>query len=100
MARQHVDFIDQIDLEATTRRGVLHVVQQVARIFDFGARGGIDFDQIDKTPLLDFPAVITHAAWRSGDPGFAVQAFCQQTGNRGFTDAARAGEKIRVMDAS
>ena len=100
VARQHVHFIDQVDLEAAARRGVLHVIEQIAGIFHFGARGGVDLDQIDKTPLLDLAAVITYAARRGGDPGFAVETFCQQTGNRGLTDAAGAGEKIGVMDAT
>src|SRR5690606_148598 len=52
VARQHVHFIDQVDLEAATRRGVLHVVEQIAGIFHFGTRGGVDLDQVDKTPLL------------------------------------------------
>ena len=92
VARQHVHFIDQIDLEAATRRGVLDVIQQIAGVFDFRARCSIDLNQIDKTPLLDFTAVITYAARCGGDPGFAVEAFCQQTGNRRFADAARAGK--------
>ena len=100
VARQHVHFIDQIDLEAATRRGVLHVVEQIAGVFHFGARGGVDLNQIDKTPLLDLTTVVAHAARGGGDPGFAVQTFCQQTGNRGFTDAAGAGKKIGVMDAT
>lgn len=45
-----MDFIDQIDLEATAGRRVLDVIQQIAGIFDFGARGGIDLNQIDKAP--------------------------------------------------
>ena len=100
VTRQHVHFIDQVDLEAATRRGVLHVIEQIASVFHFGARGGVDLNQIDKTPLLDFPAVIAHAARRGGNPGFAVEAFRQQTGNRGLTDAAGAGKKIGVMDAT
>ena len=100
VARQHVHFIDQIDLEAAARRGVLHVVEQIAGVFHLGARGGVDLDQIDKTPLLDLTTVVAHAARGGGDPGFAVQTFCQQTGNRGFTDATGAGEKIGVMDAT
>ena len=54
----------------------------------------------DTRDLLDLPAVVTYAARGGGDPGFAVQTFCQQTGNRGFTDAAGAGKKIGVMDAT
>ena len=100
VARQHVHFIDQIDLEASARRGVLHVIEQIAGVFHFGTRGGVDLDQIDKAPLLDLPAVVTHATRGGGDPGFAVETFCQQTGNRGLTDAAGAGKKIGVMDAT
>ncbi len=77
VARQHVHFIDQIDLEAAARRGVLDVIQQIAGIFNFRARGGIDLNQIDKAPLLDFTAVVADAARRGGDPAFAVEAFRQ-----------------------
>ncbi len=67
-----MDFIDQIDLEATAGRRVLHVIQQIAGIFDFGARSGIDLYQIDKAPLFYFTAVIADAAWRGGNTGFTV----------------------------
>ena len=46
--------------------------QQIAGIFDFGTRGGIDLYQIDKAPLFYFTAVIADAASRGGDAGFAV----------------------------
>ena len=65
-------FVDQIDLKAAAGRRVLDVIQQVAGIFNFGARGGVDFNQIDKAPLLDFTTVIAHAARRRGNAGFAV----------------------------
>ncbi|CSB45403.1 Uncharacterised protein [Vibrio cholerae] len=32
-----MNFIDQVNFEASTRRFVLHVVEQFARIFHFGA---------------------------------------------------------------
>ncbi|CNT61380.1 Uncharacterised protein [Salmonella enterica subsp. enterica serovar Bovismorbificans] len=99
MARQHVDFIDQIDFKATARRRVLDVIQQVAGVFDFGTRSGINLNEIDKTPLLNFLTVIANAARRRGNTGFAVQPLRQQSGDRGFTDAARAGKKICVMNA-
>ena len=66
-------FIDQIDFEAAAGRGVLHVVEQIAGIFNFGARCGIDLDQIDKAALLDFTAVITNATRRCGDAGRFAQ---------------------------
>jgi hypothetical protein len=98
VAREHVDFIDQVNLETATRRGVLHVIEQIASIFHFGSGGGIDLDQIDKAPLLNLTAVITLATGRRGDACFAVQTFGQQPRNGGFTHAARAGEQIGVMD--
>ena len=65
-------FVDEINFETTTRRSVLDVIQQVAGIFDFGTRGGVDFNQIDKAPLFYFTAVIADAAWRGGNTGFTV----------------------------
>ncbi len=65
-------FVDEINFETTTRRSVLDVIQQVASVFNFSARGGVDFNQIDKAPLLDFTTVIAHAARRRGNAGFAV----------------------------
>ena len=64
VAGKHVHFVDQIDFETTTRRRVLNVIQQIAGIFDFGSRGGVDLQQINKTALLNLTAIITHAAWR------------------------------------
>ena len=86
-------FIDQVDLKATARRGVLHVVQQIARVFDFSARRGVDFNQIDKAALFDFTAVVAYATWRGGNAGFAIEPFGQQTRNSGLSDAAGAGKR-------
>src|SRR5690606_27744088 len=44
--REHVHFVDQVDLVAAARGGVLHVVEQLAGVVDLGARGGVDFDQV------------------------------------------------------
>ena len=51
---QHVHFVDQVDLEAPTGRCVLHVFQQLAGVFNLGAAGGVDLDQVNKTPLVNF----------------------------------------------
>jgi hypothetical protein len=93
-------FIDQIDFEAATRRGVLHVVEQIAGIFNFGTRCGVNLNQIDKAALLNFTAVITLTTGGGSDTGFAVKAFGQQTRNSGFPYSAGAGEEISMMDAS
>ncbi len=98
VAREHVHFVDQVDLEAAARRRVLDVVQQIAGIFHLGSGSGVDLDQIDEAPLLDLAAVVALAARRGGDAGFTVQAFGQQAGDGGFPHAARAREQIGVMD--
>ena len=48
-----MDFVDEIDLKAAAGRRVLDVVQQIAGIFDFGSRGGVNLNQIDKAPLFN-----------------------------------------------
>ncbi len=100
VARQHMHFVYQVDFEAATGRRVLDVIQQVAGIFNLGTRGGVNLNQIDKAPLLDFAAVVAHAARRRSDAGLAVQPLRQQTGNRGLSDAAGAGKEIRMVNAS
>lgn len=45
-----MDFVDEIDLKAAAGWRVLDVVQQIAGIFDFGSRGGVNLNQIDKAP--------------------------------------------------
>ena len=54
VAGEHVHFVDQVDLEAPTGRCVLHVFQQLAGVFNLGAAGGVDLDQVNKTPLVNF----------------------------------------------
>ncbi len=99
VAREHVHFIDKINFKASTSGRVLHVIQQIAGIFDLCARCGVDFNQINETALLNFTAVIAHAAGGGSNARFAIQPFGEQSRNRGFSDATRAGKQISVMNA-
>jgi hypothetical protein len=56
MRRQHVHFVDQVDLEAPTCRQVLDVLQELARVIDLRARCRIHLDQVDETALVDLAA--------------------------------------------
>ncbi len=100
VARQHMHFIDQVDLKAAARGRILHVVQQIARILHLGARRGVDLDQIDKAALFDLATVVAFAARRGGDAGFAVESLRQQARDGGFAHAARAGKEIGMMETS
>ena len=92
VAGEHVHFVDQVDLEAPTARRVLHVVQQLASVFDLGAARGVDLDQVDETAFVDLPAHRTFAAGRGSDTGFTVQAFGDDPRDGGLADPARASE--------
>ena len=54
MFRQHVDFVDQVYLEAAPGRRILHVVEQFPGIVNLGFRCRVDLDQIDEPALIDF----------------------------------------------
>ncbi len=99
VGREHVHFVDQVDLEAPTARGVLHVIEQFAGVLDLGAAGGVDLDQVDETAFVDLPAYRTGAAGRGGDAGFAVQALGDDTGNGGLAHAPGTGEQVGVVQA-
>ena len=60
--REHVHLVDQVHLVATTAGCVLHILQQLACVIDTGARRSIDLDQVNKTPLGNFPAGRAFAA--------------------------------------
>ena len=98
--RQHVHFVDEVDLVAAARRRVLHVVEQLARVVDFGARGGVDFDQVDEAPFVDLAAGAALAAGRRRHAGLAVERLREDARDGGFAYAARAGEQERVVHAA
>ncbi|MNS09391.1 hypothetical protein D3C72_408780 [compost metagenome] len=90
-------FVDQVDLEAPTARGVLHVVEQFAGIFDLGAARGVDLDQVDKAAFVDFA---THRAFATGgrsDTCLAVKAFGNDPRDGGLADPTGTGEEVGVV---
>ena len=99
-ARKHVYLVNQIHFEAPFHRRIGHVIEQIARIVHAGARCRIHFDQIGKTAGIYFQTVLARAARMAAHAiGQTIQGFGENTGNRRFAHAARAGKKIGVMDA-
>ncbi len=96
---EHVHFVDQVDLEASTTRRILHVVQQLAGILDLGTAGGVHFDQIDEAPLIDLPAYRAGAAGGGADAGLTVQALGQNARDGGLADPTGTGEQVGVVQA-
>jgi hypothetical protein len=100
MRREHVHFVDQVDLVATASRRVLHVVEQLARIVDLGARSGVHFDQVDEATLVDLATGTANAAWRRRHAGFAIQRLGENARDGGFAYTSRAGEQERMVHSA
>src|SRR6185369_14212079 len=97
MRRQHVHFVDQVDLVTAAGRRVLHVLEQLARVVDLGTRGSVDLDEIDEAALVDLLAGRAYAAGCGGDPGLAVEALGENARDGGLAHAARTGEQEGVV---
>jgi len=95
-----VHFVDEVHLAAAARRGVLHVVEQLARVVHLGARRGVDLEQVDEPAGVDVLARATLAARLRGDAALAVERLGEDARDGGLAHAARAGEKKRVVDAT
>jgi len=91
--RQHVHFVDDIDLVARRNRRVPHRLDDLAHIVDASVRRGVHLDDVDMPPLGDRHARLAHAARIDrGTTGAvqadAVQRLGDQPCSRRFPDAA------------
>jgi hypothetical protein len=62
--REHVHFVDHVDLEAAARRRIDRVLEKLPHLVDLGVGRRVDFEQIDKTPGIDLGTRRTGAARR------------------------------------
>ena len=92
--------VDEVHLVAAAGRGVLHVVQQFARVIDLGARGGIDLDQIREAARIDLPAARAGAVRLRRHALLAVQALGEDARDGGLADPARTAKEERVVHAA
>ncbi len=98
--RQHMHFVDQVNLVAPDRRRVARVVENLPHVVDAGVRRRVELEQIDEAAGIDVDACRAHAAWRCRDAVDAVEALGEDARDRRLADTARAGEKVRVMQAA
>ncbi len=70
--REHVDFVDDINLEAGRGRPVAHAVDQFPDVVDSGPRGRVHFQDIDMTILGDRLAMFADPARLGGRPALSV----------------------------
>ena len=94
---QHVHLVDDIDLVATARRGVLNAPDDfLAHVFHAGTTCGVHLVHIGMRALGDRQTLLARAVGRRRGPLLAQKRLGQKTRRGGFSRAARAAEQIRV----
>ncbi len=101
--RQHVHFVDDVDLVAGDRRLVAHRLDDLADVVDAGVGGGVHLDDVDVAALHDGGAVFAHLVHVDGGLiDLAGDRIVERAGEdarrRGLADAAHAGEHIGLRD--
>ncbi len=95
--RKHVDLVDDVDLEAPTRGGVLDAADDFfANVFHAGATGGIHLDDIGMDALGDSLTLLAGAIGGRCGAAVAQQRLSEQARCGGFARAARPAEQVGV----
>ncbi|KAG1192207.1 hypothetical protein G6F35_013668 [Rhizopus arrhizus] len=96
--RQHVHFVDQVDLELAARRHVLRVLDHLAHVIHAGVGRGVDLQQVDVTAGVDVQAGRALATRVGTGALLAVQRLGEDTRDGGLAHATRTGEQERMVD--
>ncbi len=97
MPREHVHLVNQVNFKSPTRWRVLNIVEQLARVFNLGARSRIHLNQINKVARDNFLTAITLTTRLRGNASLAIQTLCKNARNRRFTHTTRACKQISMM---
>ena len=107
--RQHVNFVDDIDLHPRRGRPVARRFDDLAHVVDAGVRCGVHLDHINMPRLDDsfaMHAIVGHGDRRHGDRGrvalrrfLVVQRARKDSRRRRLADAAHASQQIGLVDA-
>ena len=96
--RQHVDFVDDVDLVAGAGRRVAHAVVDLAHVVDAGMRGGVHFQHVHVPAFHDRLAMHAEHRHVDGRPlhravgQFVIQRAGENPRRGGLADAAHAGQ--------
>ena len=105
-ARQHVHFVEDVDLVARRHRRIAHRLVDLAHVVDAVVRGGVHLDHVDVAALHDRLAVQAehrHVDRRALDRAvgqFVVERAGEDARGRGLPDAAHAGQDPGLRDTA
>ena len=99
--RQHVDFVDDVDLAPPARRRVAGVLAERPHLVDAAIRGAVDLEHVQSPARGHLAAGLARGAGHgaAGPCPLAVQAHRQQAGRGRLAHPPWAGEQVRVGDA-
>src|SRR3569833_904789 len=93
MSREHVDLVDEVHLVAAAAGGVLHIVEQLARVVDLRSRGRVDFDQVYETTPIDLGTRRARTAGLGCNTLLAVQTLRENARDGGLAHTSRPREQ-------
>ena len=105
LLREHVHFVDDIDLGARRNRAIARVLDDLAHVVDAGVGGRVHLDHVDVARLHDRLAVdaeLGHVDARPVDSAGKgiVEGAGEDARRRRLADAADAGQDIGLVDAA
>ncbi len=96
---QHVDFVDDVNLEAGSAGTHVRVLPQFTDIVDSGIAGAVDFQHVNVIARTNAPANIAFVARRGRGAVDAVQRLGEDTRSRGLSGTPSTDEKIGMPDS-
>ncbi len=98
--REHVDLVDDVDLEAALDRAMGDRLHQVAHLLDLRVRGTVDLEDVERDAVGDLLTGRAGVARLGRGAALAVERLGEDARGRGLAHATRPGEQEGVRDAA
>jgi hypothetical protein len=96
---EHMDFINDVNLETTAAGHIFDVVSKLADLINASIGGAIDFKHVQPDAFCNLLARLTGVAWRWGRTLLTVHGFGHNPCYRSLANAPGAGKKKGVGDS-
>ncbi|MGF6444492.1 hypothetical protein QF002_005303 [Paraburkholderia youngii] len=100
VVRQHVHFVDHVDLEARIDGRIHRALEQRGHFIDAAIARRVHLDVIDEAPFIDLATRTAHAARRRRHAGLAIECLREDARQRGLADAARTCKQIGMVQTA